>query len=250
MRTFLNMKRALAFAAVFASLSVPASADQPVVVELFTSQSCYSCPPAEAYLGELAVRDDVVALEFHVDYWDDLVYGFAGRWKDVFSDPAYTERQRVYNANIRGTPRVFTPQMVIDGQLQAVGSNRGDVERAIAYRLANNGEAVPVSVARNGNDLTIRVGVAETAVKDAVVWLVRFQDQRTTEVTAGENKGKTLTNHHAVTGLHRVGAWPGHAVTLDLSDVSMAPGEGCAVLVQGDDQGLILGAAACPAPNA
>ena len=95
-----------------------------VVVELFTSQGCYSCPPAEKFLGDLAEQETVIALDFHVDYWDNLVHGADGKWKDPFSRPAYTQRQRVYNQRIRGTGNVYTPQMVIDGRLEAVGSRR------------------------------------------------------------------------------------------------------------------------------
>ena len=100
------------------AIATAAAAEEvPTVVELFTSQGCYSCPPAEAFLGELAKRSDVVALEFHVDYWDDLVYGSAGQWKDPFSDPAYTRRQQVYARGIPGG-RVYTPQIVVDGRLE------------------------------------------------------------------------------------------------------------------------------------
>ena len=81
---------------------------KPVVVELFTSQGCYSCPPAEAYLGELSKNPNIVALEFHVDYWDDLVYGAAGKWKDVFSKPEFTTRQRIYAGNLPDG-QVYTP---------------------------------------------------------------------------------------------------------------------------------------------
>ncbi len=107
----------------------PAIADsqQLTVIELFTSQSCYSCPPAEAYLGELSEEENILALEYHVDYWDRLNYGCYGRWKDVFSTPEMTERQRQYNVKIRNTGNVYTPQMVIDGRTEAVGSRRREV---------------------------------------------------------------------------------------------------------------------------
>ena len=116
--------------ALLALSCIAARADEPTVVELFTSQSCYSCPPAEAFLGELVEREDLVALEFHVDYWDDLVYGSSGQWKDIFSDAAYTERQRVYAGRIPGS-QVYTPQVVVDGVAQTVGSRRGNVLRLI-----------------------------------------------------------------------------------------------------------------------
>ncbi len=119
----------------------------PTVVELFTSQSCYSCPPAEAFLGELAQQPGVIALEFHVDYWDDLVYGLAGRWKDVYSNPAYTRRQRAYNQAIKGRPGAYTPQMVIDGSRETVGSRRSAVYDAIEAASRDSRPRAQVSIA-------------------------------------------------------------------------------------------------------
>lgn len=218
------------------------------VVELFTSQSCYSCPPAEAYLGELVERGDVIALEFHVDYWDDLVYGSAGRWKDVFSNPAHTQRQRGYNRNIRGTGQVYTPQMVIDGRDEAAGTRRGSVEAAISGQARDPRPRLDVAIANTADgDLTVTIdGPPRTP---AAVWLARFERAYVTRVKAGENKGKTLTNHHVVTGLERIATWSGSAMTAMVPGVSLDPGEGCAVIVQSDAQGPILGAAECPPPE-
>ncbi len=214
----------------------------PTVVELFTSQSCYSCPPAEAFLGELAGRDGILALEFHVDYWNSLIYGAAGKWADPFSSPAYTERQRVYAQTIpRG--RVYTPQMVIDGRMEAVGSRRGAVDAAIlAARKAPRAGVRLAATPAGGLEIAVDAG----AEGQGVVWLVRFLNQRSTKILRGENKGKTLTNHHIVTELRRIGAWSGAPLTLELPELRLAAGEGCAVLVQADGQGPILGAAICP----
>ena len=146
--------------------SAPAgSAGGPAVVELFTSQSCYSCPPAEAFLGDLARRDGVIALEFHVDYWDDLVYGRAGKWKDVFSSPEYTRRQQGYNLNIRGRGQVYTPQMIIDGRAEAVGTRRGDVTWKIESVFRDNRPRLTVTVSAHpggGLGVTVDGPVAET----------------------------------------------------------------------------------------
>ncbi len=159
----------------------------PTVVELFTSQSCYSCPPAETFLGELAGRPDVLALEFHVDYWDDLVYGSAGRWKDVFSKPAYTRRQRGYNVSLRGKNSVYTPQMVIDGAAEAVGFRRGAVFSAIEAAASHSRPRVRVALSAGAaSGLTIRL--AGDAAGPATVWLLRFLRAQTTRVAAGENK--------------------------------------------------------------
>lgn len=226
-----------------------ASADvggNKTVVELFTSQSCYSCPPAEAYLGEMVERGDVIALEFHVDYWDDLVYGVAGRWKDVFSSPANTDRQRVYNRNIRGTAQVYTPQMVVDGRVEAAGTRRGAVEAAIGGQARDQRPRLDVAFAST-SDGGLVVTVDGSHKVPAVLWLARFERAHVTHVKAGENKGKTLTNHHVVTGMERIGTWSGSAMTATVPGVAMSANEGCAVLVQSETQGPILGAAECPA---
>ena len=221
-----------------------ASADNdPVVVELFTSQSCYSCPPAEKLLGELAQRKDVLALEFHVDYWDDLVFGEAGRWKDVFSKRAHTERQVGYNRRIRGKSNVYTPQMVVGGQLEAVGSYRADVLSAIDAAAEARKDRVRVEVAL---DPKINVKLAGDSVERGGVWLVRFIERHRTEVRAGENKDKSLVNHHVVTEVRRIGEWTGRSMSVTVPNFALAAGEGCAVLVQDNRQGPILGAGACP----
>lgn len=227
-----------------AEIGAARAADAPVVVELFTSQSCFSCPPAEAFLGELVEDNaDILALEWHVDYWDDLVYGAAGRWKDVFSDPAYTARQTLYNHAIRGRGAVYTPQMIIGGVDQAVGSRRNEVNAAIAT-ARQTGLAVDVVVESNGDGL--RIVVDGQGTDPAAVWLVNYDIAHTTEVLRGENKGKTLTNHHVVRAMQQVGAWSGDAVTIEVAD-QRAENQGCAVLVQTETLGPLLGAGVCPA---
>lgn len=224
-------------------ISAAPAAAEPTVVELFTSQSCYSCPPAEAYLGELAERADVVALEWHVDYWDNLIYGFAGRWQDVFSDPAHTERQRVYNLQIRGIANVYTPQMVIDGRLEAVGSRTGEVDAAIA-EAGRTADQASLSVARAA-DAFIAVAVDGRTDAPASVWLVHLLDHRVTEVEGGENNGRTLTNHNVVVGAERLGPWSGGTAEFTAA-LPSGTADRCAVLVQADGQGPILAAAYCP----
>ncbi len=226
-------------------LSPPATAssESPVVVELFTSQSCYSCPPAEAYLGQLAEREDVVALEFHVDYWDDLVYGRAGRWKDVFSAPAHTKRQRTYNARIFGVGRAYTPQMVIDGRYDAVGNRQARVDQAIARAAKTRDQTVTLNVATDAGS-KVHINIEGSGAGE--VWLVQFEEARTTAVMAGENKGKTLTNHHAVTDMRRVGTWAGGHQSFAVPDPSPGQEMGCAILVQEPAVGEILAGRYCP----
>lgn len=219
--------------------------DGAIVVELFTSQSCISCPPAEAFLGELVGADgeDILALEWHVDYWDNLNYGAAGRWKDVFSDPAFTARQRQYNQSLRGRGNVYTPQMIVGGLAEAVGSRRDEVREAIA-KARGTGYAVDVAVSATADGL--QIAVEGDHGDDASIWLVNFDLEQTTEVLRGENKGKTLTNHHVVRTMQRVGDWSGSAITINAAD-NRGSGQGCAVLVQTEALGPLLGAATCPA---
>ncbi len=211
-------------------LAAPALAQtRPVVVELFTSQGCSSCPPADALLNELAGRPDVLALGFHVDYWDRL------GWKDPLSTPGATARQHGYAAQF-GRSEVYTPQMVIDGTRQAVGSNRGAVLEAIAGSKAQS--AAPVAFAADGRTVSIGAGTG----KGKVV-VVRYLLKRTTEVERGENAGKTAVDANGVEAIGSLAEWTGQTLSLPVEPVDA--GHGIAVLVQGED-GRILGAAALP----
>ena len=225
--------------------AVAADASRPTVVELFTSQSCYSCPPAEQYLGELAKRKDLVVLEYHVDYWDDLVYGSAGKWKDRFSRREYTDRQRGYAGRLPGG-QVYTPQMVIDGRAFEVGSRRGDVRRTLKRAAKERGERLDVQVTPASAGLS--VSVKGEAKPGGGIWFVRFIREQTTRVPRGENHGKTLTNHNIVTELKRIGDWTGAPVSVTVP-AGLADGQSCAILVQGENHGPIKGAAACPSPS-
>ena len=219
--------------------------DSPAVVELFTSQGCYSCPPAEAYLGQLSKRQHVVALEYHVDYWDDLVYGNAGKWKDPFSSPLHTQRQRQYNLSIRKKTGVYTPQMVIGGILETVGSHENKVEKAI--EIVGQTGTSSLSVKFSGSApgiLDIQVGGSEKSA--AGIWVVYFHPSVETRVRSGENKGKTLTSHNIVTQVVQVGEWRGAPLSLTVTRPKDRMGDGCAVIVQSKRPGPILGASYCP----
>lgn len=226
----------------------PATAgDEPLtVVELFTSQSCYSCPPAEAYLGELAEEKNILALEYHVDYWDRLNYGRHGRWKDVFSTPEMTERQRAYNAEIRNTRSVYTPQMVIDGRSETVGSRRREVQNLITSARKDGQPRVSVDVAAAA-DGGVTVNLGDVADARGDVWLVTFIREVTTNVVRGENHGKTLTNHNIVRDVRRIGEWNGKMTAISVSDLTLEDGQSCAILVQDGKDAPVVGAAYCPA---
>ncbi len=215
-----------------------------VALELFTSQSCSSCPPAEKLLRALSARGDVVALEWHVHYWDNLVHGRAGKWRDPFSDQAFTERQRHYNERLRGTRGVYTPQLVIGGRTERPGFARARIERDIG-RQTGALDAFSLAMTRDGATLTIALdGPLRTGGAD--VWLVRFLKTQVTDVERGENHGRTLTNTHVVRGVDAVGRWSGGAQSFTANAPVSTPKEGCAVLVQEPRQGPVLFAGYCP----
>jgi hypothetical protein len=203
---------------------------RPVLLELFTSQSCSSCPPAEALLSSLqASRADILPLSFHVDYWNAL------SWKDPFSSRAATDRQRGYAAAL-GT-EVFTPQLVVDGRASAVGSDPQAVSSAIAaaQRAQAPGPAVRVQAAQGGLAITVAAGHGA-----GDVLLAGYDPYHETRVAAGENGGVTLKETNVVRSLRRVGHWDGAALRLT---VPLQAGERQAVFLQGPD-GTILAAAA------
>lgn len=217
--------------------SAQAEPANPVAVELFTSQGCYSCPPAERLLAELSKRGDVIALEWHVDYWDDLVYGGAGSWKDPFSSHDATVRQYAYNEAIEGRRRAYTPQMIVAGRKGMVGSDRGRVEDQIR-RARKRPVEVALDVTAGGDG---RIVVTADGA-EATLWRVDFLKTHLTQVLRGENKGKSLESHHIVRSRTKLGR------TGDDPIATKAPkdGEGCAILAQIGDVGPILAAAYCP----
>lgn len=202
-----------------------AASPRPVVVELFTSQGCSSCPPADAFLTELTQsRPDVLALAFHITYWDHL------GWRDPFALQDATDRQRAY-ARTFGT--VYTPQMVVDGRADVVGSDRTGAFAAIRQAGRSASAQAPVQVARDGSGVTISIGAAAGS---GTVWLVGYDSSHTTSVGRGENGGRSLTESNIVRAIEPLGPWHGEAMTLRHA----APaGERLAVLVQADDGGFV-----------
>ena len=229
-----QQSRGLAALAVTLSLALaltttPASADRrPVVVELFTSQGCSSCPPADALLGELAARDGVVALGFHIAYWDRL------GWKDPLSSPEATARQRRYAARLSGG-QVYTPQLVVDGGAEMVGSDREAVLAALRRASEQRAAApAPVDFAADRRKVTIGAGVGSGEVVQ-----VRFARHRKTQIGAGENSGRTADDFNGVVSLSTLGRWDG--ATQQFAIEPPGAGDGVAVLVQAAD-GKMLGA--------
>lgn len=223
----------------FAQGAVEAAPPRPVVVELFTSQSCSSCPAAEAVLRDLAEKDNVIALEWHVDYWDQLRHGNAGKWKDPFSNAEFTARQRDYNVVLRGTGGVYTPQAIINGQTETVGSRRSELNQIVSERKTQT--VTPVIAMVKADSVVFHLG---PQIADASLLAVTFKKSEVTEVGGGENKGKTLKEANIVVSAERVvdqGGW--------LKIQAPSKGYGCALLAQNPKTMAIVGAAYCPSDN-
>jgi hypothetical protein len=210
----------------------PAMADErPIVVELFTSEGCSSCPPADTLLAELAGRPEVLALSFHVDYWDRL------GWKDPFSSPSATRRQQRY-ADLLGLATVYTPQIVVDGKWQAVGSSRDEVER-ILDSAQRNRDAVPVALAVDHGRARITLGAGSGGVP-ATVLLIGFDRRHVTPVARGENAGRTLAHVDVVRSIEEVAPFNGRAGAIETPLPAQC--DRLAVVLQARD-GRILGVA-------
>ena len=226
------MKRLIssAFAAIVAFAN-PSWADSPVVIELFTSQGCSSCPPADAMLHQLAARDDVIALALHVDYWDYI------GWKDKFAKPEFSNRQREYA--ILGSRRsVYTPQMVVNGVTDVVGARPLKLSEAISHHAAN-ASPMDISLKRRGNSLKI-AGQANGSKGPFVVQMVRYMPVSNVRITRGENAGRTLAYANVVSDWKIVGEWDG--VTPLSMTAELGANEPVVVIVQKDRFGPILAA--------
>ncbi|MEQ8666871.1 MAG: DUF1223 domain-containing protein [Rhodospirillales bacterium] len=206
------------------------------VIELFTSEGCWSCPPAEAKLREVADDPDILALAYHVDYWDYI------GWKDPYADPAFTQRQRTYALHLRSRT-VYTPQMVFQGAFHAPGSRPGEMRRELGR--VDQMERITVGLERpRRHELVVSLPAHENAPTSTVL-LVTYDRERTTDVLRGENAGKRLTHRNVVTSLSEIGTWRGQAADLNvtIAEERALPDTGCAILVQ-SDSGRIIGAAA------
>jgi hypothetical protein len=217
---------------IAASLAVPptpADAARPTVVELFESQGCSSCPPANANVNAIADRPGILALNFAVTYWDYL------GWKDTFARPAYTARQWDY-AHASGRGQVSTPQVIINGHTAVVGANAATL--AVAIRDNSRGAAGPSIGASHGR---VTIGAA-TATAPATIWLVRYDPRNiAVPIRAGENEGRTLDHRNIVRSLDELGSWRGQAVTFTVP--AGDPIYRSAILVQQGKGGPIVAAA-------
>lgn len=204
---------------------------QPVVVELFTSEGCSSCPPADALIGELARRPGVIALAYHVDYWDDR------GWRDRFSLPESTQRQRGYVRRLEKSG-AFTPQIVVSGDTSLVGSNRAAVEKAVA----GDRDALRMSLSREGDRLHIYFLEAWRESMD--VFLVSYLKEATARIDGGENAHRTLKHFNVVRSFKKLGTWNGRPQRM-AAPLAELPRDASAVAVilQRKNQGAVAGAA-------
>ena len=215
------------------------------VLELYTSQGCSSCPPADALLKSYIETEGVLALSFNVDIWDNL------GWKDTLANPKFTQRQRAY-AQSRGDGQVYTPQTVVNGMAHAVGSDRSAIDAEIKTTEAQTKNMrVALDVTAEGDGIQVGVpawSVAHAAAVDATMWLVKFTPRVEVAIQRGENSGQKIAYHNVVRELTAVGHWRGAAATTKLAKSALAgctPGT-CAILLQQGGTGSILGAAWVP----
>jgi hypothetical protein len=233
---------ALSVCAIIAILR-PAHADPRAVVELFTSQGCSSCPPADKIIGELAKDPNVIALSMPIDYWDYL------GWKDTLADSRFSARQKAYS-HMRGDRDVYTPQVVVNGSVHLIGSDRAGIEGAIKDTSKATGVmSVPVTMTLAGKLLNVSVAASKgPAVAHGEVWICSVSKAIPISIGRGENRGQEITYHNVVRNLLKVGDWNGSSGswTIPLENISREGVDAAVVYVQDgsrDKPGPMLGAA-------
>ena len=214
--------------------AVRAADQMGVVVELYTSQGCSSCPPADKLFEKLADMPGIIPLALHVDYWDYI------GWKDTFASPGFTERQKSY-ARAAGERMIYTPQIIVDGAERLVG-NEPEAVSAALDRVAGKTGRVRLVLERQGERIVIHADADPPLTQGVIVQLVRYQPQQTVEIAGGENTGQIVTYSNIVTDWQRVGEWPGASplqMTVD------APGKApVVVILQNPGPAEIVAAAA------
>ena len=226
------------------SILRPAYADPRAVVELFTSQGCSACPPADKIIGELAKDPTVIALSMPIDYWDYL------GWKDTLADARFSARQRAYS-QMRGDRDVYTPQAVDNGSAQVIGSDRAGIEGAISNTKKSDAVmSVPVSMTLSGKQLHVSVAASHAGpvANHAEVWICAVSKAVPISIGRGENRGHEVTYHNVVRNLLKVGDWNGAAGswTVPLENISRDGVDAAVVYVQDGNRekpGPMLGAA-------
>ena len=233
--------------------ALPARAEDPApgavttpkaVIELFTSQGCSSCPPADKLLGEIAAKPDMLALTLAVDYWDYL------GWKDTLAKHGHSVRQKAY-ARVRGDGKMFTPQMVVNGTAMTIGNDKDAVKRTVDAAAR---PSVPVTVETRNGRMYINVGAGNVAAgsPSAEIWLCPVASRMTVDIGRGENEGAEIVYHNVVRGWEKIGDWNGRAATFETALRPRTGGvDSVVVLVQTGSAaapGAIVGAALQPLP--
>lgn len=211
------------------------------VVELFTSQGCSSCPPADRMLETFAKRKGIMALSLPVDYWDYI------GWEDTLASPKHAQRQRTYIAKFRDGP-MYTPQVIVNGRAQALGSSARQINNAIdETRVTFEKARIPVHSWHNNSTIIIRIGAAPPGqdINEATIWLAQIQKSANVDIKAGENRGRSLTYKNVVREMTPVGTWNGKAMTIRLARKAILFPEANdgAILLQENTHGPIIGAA-------
>jgi hypothetical protein len=240
---------ASAAAAVVVSASLltlgVARAETRALIELFTSQGCSSCPPADKLLGELGKNPSIVAMSLPIDYWDYL------GWKDTLALPGHSKRQRAY-ARTRGDREVYTPQAVVNGALHVLGSDKTAIEQAIA-QSSRDASTLPVTIVVSGDTLNVTVPAGKDGRGKGEVWLCTVSKAVPVEITRGENRGRTLTYHNVARRWIKLGDWTGKGQTFSVPVANLKSDQvdAAAVLLQSgsaDNPGPVLGAAQARLP--
>jgi hypothetical protein len=237
----LQFASSLALSCFAVLVAQSAQAEPRAVIELFTSQGCSSCPPADKLIAEYARDPSVIALSLAVDYWDYL------GWKDTLALSGHTSRQRAY-AKARGDREVYTPQAVIDGAVHALGSDKAAIEKAIRQTREHSSPLLPVTIERAGDKLTVTVAASKDEKGQGEVWLCPITRSVPVTISRGENSGHTLTYSNVVRRWIKLGEWTGKAQTFNvpLKDVQSSGIDSAAVIVQSSVASapkLMLGAA-------
>ena len=233
---------ALGICAIIAVIR-PAHADPRAVVELFTSQGCSSCPPADKVIGELSKDPNVIALSMPIDYWDYL------GWKDTLADSRFSARQKAYS-HARGDRDVYTPQAVVNGAAQVIGSDRSSIENAIRSTTKSDGVmSVPVTMTLSGKQINVSVAAANgSSVSRGEVWICSVSKAVPIQISRGENRGREVTYHNVVRNLLKVGDWNGSSGnwTVPIENITRDGVDAAVVYVQDGNRekpGPMLGAA-------
>jgi hypothetical protein len=238
--TYRHVTFAVAFACI--SMAMPASAEPRAVIELFTSQGCSSCPAADKLLGELSRDPSLIVLSLPVDYWDYL------GWKDTLADSRFSARQKAYS-RVRGDRNLYTPQMIVNGSAQVIGSDRAAIESAIkSTGKAEGVMSVPVSMTLSGKQINVSVEAGKAATGRGEVWLCSVSRAVPISIGRGENRGQQVTYHNVVRNLVKVGDWNGAAGSwsVPLESISRDGVDAAVVYLQDGNRerpGAMLGAA-------